>query len=380
MKQLVLSCAKEMYLWGIKMLSIREKKRHQKIIFLLSFPSTSDSLLKELYKKFKTNIIICYSKNSRELAMCYMEKGCEIYPIDNYYLLLTKIAPKLTSANVILCDNYYAFLSVISFPKDTKVVQLWHANGAVKKFGLEAMYAKKSSKWDKERYSQVYSKFTNYVVSSDRMANIFSDNYHQSVNTLNFGYPPTDLFFDSNWLMDTKKKVKREFGDEKKILLYAPTYREKTELVIPVEALKKLSEDWLVIIKLHPHNILNKEKIQDENIIIDLKNISLRELLPSVDCLLTDYSSIPFEYSLANPKGRMVFYCYDYDEYHKEVGLEADFFRNPPGSVIKEEGEIIKEVNSKRRISLKQFNEEWNQYARGHATEQLMEWMRINNE
>ena len=76
----------------------------------------------------------------------------------------------------------------------------------------------------------------------------------------------------------------------------------------------------------------------------------------------------------------MVFYCYDYDEYHREVGLETEFFRNLPGLLIKEEGEITKAVNSEKELSLIKFNEDWNQYARGHATEQLMEWVEINNE
>lgn len=380
MKQLVLSFAKNIYLWGIKMASIGKKQRHQKIVFLLSFPSTSDSVLKELYEKFTTNIVICYSKNSQDLAMHYKKKGCEVYPIENYYLLLTKIVPNVCSANVVLCDNYYAFLSAISFNKNTRVVQLWHANGAAKKFGLEAKYTRDRPSGDKIRYKQVYSSFTHYVVSSEKMIQIFSDNYNQTVTALKFGYPPTDVFFDKNWLIDAKKKIERKFGIDKKILLYAPTYREKAELVIPMDALKDLSEDWIVIIKLHPHNILKREKFDEKKIVIDLNDISLRELLPSVDCLLTDYSSIPFEYSLANPKGRMVFYCYDYDEYHREVGLETEFFRNLPGLLIKEEGEITKAVNSEKELSLIKFNEDWNQYARGHATEQLMEWVEINNE
>lgn len=380
MGQSLLKLVKEIYLLGVKTVSKVRTKKHHKIVFLLSFPSTSDSILEALHTRFDTNMIICYSKNSRDLAMLYREKGCEVYPLDNYFLLLKKIIPKIKSANVILCDNYYAFLSAISFEENVKVVQLWHANGAIKKFGLEAEYAISSSINDKKRYKKVYKKFTNYVVSSEKMAKVFSANYHQSIKALNFGYHQTDFYMDEDWILKSKKKIKQVLGDKKKILLYAPTYREKEELFIPLSSLKQLSKDWLVIAKLHPHDAFNQEYFNEEDIITNLKDIKLRELLPSVDCLITDYSSIPFEYSIANPNGKMVFYCYDFEEYINNVGLESSFFKSIPGIFVKEEKKLISAVNSKSFSSLKQFNQEWNQYVKGTAREQLVNWVEEYNE
>lgn len=110
----------------------------------MSFPSTSEIILENLYQEYNNNLIICYTRNGSTLAKQYQKKGCSIYSIDNYATLLTSIAPLVKGAKIVLCDNYYAFLSSIDFREETKNIQLWHANGAIKRFGLEAPYAKKA--------------------------------------------------------------------------------------------------------------------------------------------------------------------------------------------------------------------------------------------
>lgn len=381
MKNLLVNFFKDLYLVSVKISSLLSYKKHNKIIFLLSFPTTSKSILEELYNEYQENLIICYTRNSSSLAQCY-EKKCEIYLIDRYDLLLRKVVPYIKGANVILADNYFAFLAPISLKNNVKVVQVWHANGAIKKFGLEANYTRKNSRKDKIRYKKVYDIFTHYVVSSDKMKKIFENNYKLPINTLNFGYPQTDYYLDSNWMSEKKKLFHLKFQGNKKVLLYAPTYRIKKDFRIysVLEKLVKLSEEWMVIVKLHPHDFKRYNlEIYNSSLIFDFQGLSLQEILPSVDCLITDYSSIPFEYTLANKIGKIIFYCFDYQEYITEVGIESDFLKWAPGKVLTTDNDLIKEVNSNVNYDWHSFNKEWNQYVNGTAKKQLIKWVRDNN-
>ena len=372
-----------MYLTGIRFRSKKNVPFHQKIIFLLSFPSTSEIILENLYQEYNNNLIICYTRNGSTLAKQYQKKGCSIYSIDNYATLLTSIVPLVKGAKIVLCDNYYAFLSSIDFREETKNIQLWHANGAIKRFGLEAPYAKKSSPKDQARYQAVYQTWTHYMVSSNKMKTIFEKNYRVKVNSLNFGYPATDVYFDKRWVDESLIAFQEKFPTSKKILLYAPTYREgKTKFSNEFyQKVKELQKDWLVFIKYHPHEEERlKELAKYPSVIIDFKGLTLQQILPSVDCLVTDYSSIPFEYSLANSEGKIVFYCYDYVEYDQKVGIEEDFTKWAPGEVVYDSKALVLAINAKKSTTFSKFNQEWNQYVSGNANKQLIEWVKKNNE
>lgn len=383
MKHWLIHFSKNCYLKGIQFISKKDYPSHQKILFLLSFPSTSDVTLRALYQEWQQDLVICYTKNSLKLAQEYQKKGCQIYPINHYLILLLKIVPLLKGASVVLSDNYFAFLAGISFSDKTKNVQLWHANGAIKRFGLEAEYAKKSSSKDQDRYKEVYRTWTHYVVSSLKMKQVFERNYQISVNSLDFGYPPTDYYFDQNWRKEVLTKFKQKFPTNKKVLLYAPTYREKA-LIIPSEfkeMLKKLEQEWIFLMKCHPHDQKSYEAIMAETkVVFDFQGMTLNEVLPSVDCLITDYSSIPFEYSLANPQGKVVFYCYDYQDYIENVGLENDFEKWAPGEIVENTVTLFKAIQTEKASPFTMFNQEWNTYAQGTSKSQLIEWVKKNNE
>ena len=350
---------------------------------MLSFPSTSNYILDKLAVAFPNRMVICYTNEATALAQKYQRAGYETYNIDSYLSLINKIVPLVKNSELILCDNYYAFLASIDFEKETKVVQLWHANGALKTFGLKANYVRNASEKDIRRYRSVYQKFTHYMVSSQRMADIFAKNYQQKIEILPFGYPLTDCFFSDRWLAEAKEQFNQNFAKGKKTVLYVPTYRESaTEIPLDFKQLtQQLGNQWQVLVKAHPHDQQLQEKLaQDTTIIVDFKGLELRELLPFVDCLITDYSSVPFEYSLANPNGRMIFFSYDLEKYQQEVGLEDFYFENLPGPIIHNQEALIQAIFSEDRQNFADFNKEWNEYAQGKAMTQLEKWVKHNGE
>ncbi|MHC5268054.1 CDP-glycerol glycerophosphotransferase family protein [Enterococcus sp. LJL98] len=359
------------------------KKKNNNIIFLLSFPETSNTILEYLYEEYAEKLIICYTRNSETLAKHFESRGLKVYPIESYFVLLKKVIPSIQGTKIVLADNYFAFFAGMSLTARTRVIQLWHANGAIKKFGLEAKYVSNKSRCDKKRYKKVYGTFTDYVLSSEKMRRIFEKNFQESIRILSFGYPQTDYYFDEKLLNEDKKRFIQKIDTNKKVLLYAPTYREDMGnfAVLTKETLEQLSKDWCILVKLHPHDVeKNKSFINIPGVITKLEDFELKQILPSVDCLITDYSSIPFEYSLANPKGRMIFYCPDFIDYKNKVGIEDDFLEWIPGVLVTTEVELIREIYSMKEFSMEIFNERWNEYAKGNSHKQLIEWMNEYND
>ena len=383
MLSMISNLFKSLYLFVVKIRSNITFKKHEKVIFLLSFPSTSENIVEAIYNELDRNLIICYTSEASELAFEYGEKGCAIYPIDSFNTLIHRVVPLVTGAKVVLCDNYFAFLGGINPSKDREVVQIWHANGAIKYFGLNAKYTQNRSILDENRYKSVYEKFTQYIVSSDKMGEIFSRNYQVTINVLPFGYPLTDNYLDDDWIKEKKNLFQQKFPTSKKVLLYAPTYREENSKITNKfnEIVNELQDDWLILVKPHPHEEGKYRSLNHEDkMFLDFKGLSLTEILPSVDCLITDYSSIPFEYSLANTNGRVIFYCYDFLEYDRMVGIEKDFKEWAPGDIVFDEKCLLEAINAEKETSFDKFNADWNQFANGTSRKKIIEWVRNKNE
>ncbi|MDO5293219.1 MAG: CDP-glycerol glycerophosphotransferase family protein [bacterium] len=228
---------------------------------------------------------------------------------------------------VIVCDNY---LPVASCNKrsQTKVIQLWHACGAYKKFGRDAM--------DDVPYyyrGNVLKNIDLVTVSSEYCIPFFSSAMHLPKETFwPIGVSRTDQFFKEEYKERCKEKFYTQYpqAGNKKIILWAPTFRGNAGMPILVgdKEIEKLSrelgDEYYVITKLHPHM---EEKFK-------LSNCSMptEELLPVADMLITDYSSIIFEFTILHKP--IVFFVPDYVEYTSKRGFYLDSSELPGERVM----------------------------------------------
>lgn len=286
----------------------------------------------------------------------------------------------LATSSHIIVDNYYAFLSVTDFKTDVKCIQLWHAAGAFKKFGLEDATIKNRTKTANERFQKVYDRFDNIVVGSDRMADIFKKAFGSNVDRFIYsGIPRTDFFFDSNQLKHAKDKFDTDFPmiNNRKVLLYAPTYRDNelnsTSLHIDIDRLyQSFKNEYILLLRLHPAVSSSFENKYPGFIFNVTEYPNINHLLVGADILITDYSSIPFEYALLNKP--MLFYLYDFETYKKDRGLFFDHPDKYPGSVATTTNELISLIESQQfNFDLVQpFANEWNQYSKGNSSNNLI--------
>lgn len=121
------------------------------------------------------------------------------------------------------------------------------------------------------------------------------------------GTPRSDMLLKNN--NEISKKVKKKLGinENRKLILYAPTFRKDDSLEVynvdyknVIEAVKKkYGGQWSFLVRLHPHLVSkSKELIYGDNVIDVTKYDDIQELLVPSDILISDYSSLMFDFAL----------------------------------------------------------------------------------
>lgn len=139
------------------------------------------------------------------------------------------------------------------------------------------------------------------------------------------GYPRNSIFFDENLREKTRQKMELT---EKEVFAYMPTWRDSTQAVIYKEySLKrildffeaKLKDDQIVFVNLHNYTKENVDYSSYQKVRAFPKDIDTYKMLNAADCLITDYSSVLFDY--ANARKKIILFTYDRAEYLKNRGL-----------------------------------------------------------
>ena len=161
---------------------------------------------------------------------------------------------------------------------------------------------------------------------------------------LETGYPRTDILYKDD--PDAVHEMKKTLGipEGRKVILYAPTWRDEDSFRMALdleEMRRKLSDEYVLLIRLH-HFVADLYKVpEDGEFIFDAgKAARIEDLYPMTDVLITDYSSVMFDFALTGRQ--MVFFTYDLEEYTiKERGSYFDISREAPGALARTTAEVI---------------------------------------
>ncbi|WP_236058667.1 CDP-glycerol glycerophosphotransferase family protein [Planococcus glaciei] len=353
-----------------------------KTVFLSSFGSNAFFLAKELAKHQSPPVIFLNQKRCKLDFSTIDLKRKTILQFESFKLKDTLLSIyHLATAKYVFVDDYVAVLSAVRFRENVKCIQLWHAAGAVKKFGWSDPETSRRSERAKARFQKVYNQFHYIPVGSQKMADIFAESFHLGPkHFLYTGVPKTDVYFDTASKALASSKVKRKYPiiEGKKTVLYAPTFRKDTlhnmELQLDMEEmLEKLGEDFVILVRLHPA-VLRSSKLPNHSRIISVSGYPhIYELLIASDFLVTDYSSIPVEFSLLRKK--MIFFTYDSDSYSSTHGLWTEDPSYFPGPVVKTTAGVIEHILDADidYDAINQFNQRWNTFSKGSSCRQLIE-------
>ena len=313
-------------------------------------------------------------KDSRYRVIPYFRRGNEGSYLKNLLWMLSFMKLYSTARFVFICDNFLPVASC-NKRKETTVVQLWHAGGILKKYAYD-------TKDDIPSYyrGNVFKNYTLVTVSAPCCIPIYERAMRQEKGIVKaLGVSRTDRFFKEEYkkeCIDNFYKYHPE-AKGKKVILWAPTFRGKAgnPYLIGEKAIEKLmsdlSEGWYIITKLHPHMKRS----------YDLRESSIptEELLPVIDILITDYSSVLFDYVLLDKP--LVLYAPDLQEYVDKRGLYIDYSELP--GIIVTEGEhlteaVLSEYGSYNPQRTKLFREIYMSACDGGATERILKEIGIN--
>ncbi len=238
--------------------------------------------------------------------------------------------PMLLTSNVIVTNGSY--VPWFPFRKDQYVINTWHGGGAYKKVENE----KPGADWATRKRAEFCANNIDLFVASCKVQEdeMIRTTYQYKGEVLRAGTPRNDKLVNGD-VADMAKKVRDYYKieDDRKILLYAPTYRVASPAVVfdadkITTKLEQHGEKWVVLSRFHRYQeqSMNISVVGDS--VIDVAQYTeMQELLCAADILITDYSSCVWDYSfLQRP---CLLYVPDKEEYNKNVGFYVSMERWP---------------------------------------------------
>lgn len=290
-----------------------------------------------------------------------------------------QIRKHIMTSKVIVTDDYVNLLKKVRLREEQKVIQLWYAGGALRRFGLDS--PDKDSRIDEYK---AHSQYTDVCVSSEYVRQFYAHAFGVEMDVIKaLGNPRTDLIVDENKLKESRESICSKhplLKDKKRIYVYLPTNREYEDenLIFDPkldweELNDVLEDDEIFIMSRHPN-------MQNEYIrgmlyprVKDYTADSAMELLSVADVVITDYSAIMFDSTIMEIP--MVFYCPDYDSYDCDFYLNYE--RDVPGEIIKNPEELLEAVRRAKdngfKDSIKAFKEKEMGACDGNSTKRVCE-------
>lgn len=299
--------------------------------------------------------------------------------------------------------RYYYFLAVAGiwvsdtrFPnyikkrKGVTYLQTWHGT-PLKKLALDMTSLSMAGEETLEQYHEEFRKNTatwDYLISQNPFSSeTFQRAFDFHGEILEYGYPRNDVLFKKNNSYDIDQiKKKLNLPRDKKIILYAPTWRDNEyhdkanyKFSAPLDydyIYEQLNKDYVILLKYH---YMVREKLQVEQYrgfyrVVE-QEVDISELYLVSDMLITDYSSVMFDYSLLYRP--ILFYVYDLKEYEEELrGFYFDFVEEAPGPLFTSSRELVSMVKNyypeDYTDKYKAFCEKYHTFENGNAAKRAV--------
>lgn len=328
--------------------------------------------LNEKYKDFKIYVSL------KKEALLKAEKVLEFNKIKNIELvemLSKKYYRLMASCKYLITDT--SFLTFFVKKEGQEILNTWHGT-PLKCLG----------KSEKENYYNIGNVQKNFIIADYLLypneytkKHMLEDYMLENIckaKIMLIGYPRNTAFFDK----DLQKEIKIRLGIEKKeIFVYMPTWREASEEteqelnkqkvinnILDIE--KKLKENQILYVNLHP---LDKEAINFEifkKVRQFPEEYETYQFLNVADCLITDYSSVFFDFAITRKK--IILFCYDEDEYLKERGLYFDY-NKLPFTKVRNTSELVNALNTPKDYDETEFINEFCKYDSELVTTKICE-------
>lgn len=252
-----------------------------------------------------------------------------------------KVVTKIARQDVIFVDDYAPVFGFFKLGRKTKLIQVWHAGEGFKSVGY-SRFGKDGSPFPD---GSCHKQYTHVITGSEHLIDVFHEVFGIEKDAFYpVGMPRMDGFLDPEVIDEFKDDFYTKYPElqEKKIILFAPTYRG-TEQKYAYYDYSKLDfqriyefcqkEDAVFLIKMHPFvkTLPEIPELLQDRIREFSRFPDINKLYYVTDLLITDYSSNYFEYALLQRP--VVFYTYDREFYELTRGVHRSILESAPGKV-----------------------------------------------
>lgn len=311
-------------------------------IVFVSMQSNSISLDFELLKKEleyrEPGIKLVFLCKKMESSLS--KKSDYLKYVYNMFVYTLKAMYYLATSRVCITESYCVPISLLKHKKELKILQIWHASGAVKKFGYQSLDTEEGKSKEIAKLMCMHKNYDYVIAPSEVTKNIFAEAFNiDKEKVIKLGLPR--LEYITNKQYDKSEEIYKDYPElkNKKVILYVPTFRKGKSIDL-TEVLKySLKDEYKLIIKLHP---LEDTSVPEEYT-IDSKYTTY-DLIKIADYIITDYSILSIEASLIEKP--VFIYLYDLEEYSKNRGLNIDLAQELHTFTSKSFNDIISKIEN----------------------------------
>ncbi|MEV0406420.1 CDP-glycerol glycerophosphotransferase family protein [Actinoallomurus sp. NPDC050550] len=262
----------------------------------------------------------------------------------------------------------------------TTYIQTWHGS-AYKLMGVDAPETKRGTRAQRARLQEMVDRFDHFLIRTEQDAQTLVKGLGVRAELIRSGYPRNDALINGEDPTALRKKLK--LTDGRKVVLYAPTFRtdergrpeKRLEMPFDLERFAhELGETHILLVRPHYLNTVVVPPSLSGTVrnVMDVDDVS--SLLLLTDTLITDYSSIMFDYALLDRP--MVFFAPDLDDYTHSRGSYFDLKEHAPGPVVAEPDELFAALSDLDRDTYAKqrhaFVEKFGEYDQGTAAKQVV--------
>ncbi len=261
------------------------------------------------------------------ICLCRKIRGGLSGKISYCFHMLTQMYHIATSKVVIL-DSYCICISVLKQRKSLTVIQMWHALGSLKKFGLSIVGAGEGRDAGVADAMAMHKNYTWVLTSGDACLLNFAEAFGYGPESMKvMSLPRVDKLTDPELRDSMLNKVYEAYPEfkEKRVVVYAPTFRKDRDISEETEALASQFDqaEYAFVLKKHPLMDVNcSTAISDDK-------FTTLEMMFAADYVICDYSAVIYEAAIM--KKPLFFYTFDYDSYGVERDFYIDYYQEMPG-------------------------------------------------
>ncbi|WP_371579826.1 CDP-glycerol glycerophosphotransferase family protein [Streptomyces sp. NBC_01314] len=271
----------------------------------------------------------------------------------------------------------------------TTYIQTWHGS-ALKRMGFDEPGWKLKARAEQAEQQRTLDRFDHFLIRSEHDVRTLAKAFRLREKVLlRVGYPRNDALVRARGTSQ-RARLAAELGippipADKKVLLYAPTFRHQGQrrftLPFDVERFAEtFGDEYVLLVRAHYLNHVVLPPSVRGRVVDVSAHHDVTPVLALADALITDYSSVMFDYALLDRP--MLFFTYDYEEYvHEGRGTYFDLLERAPGPIVRTEDELhsvlrsmpLDEQTLKYAAARERFTADFGEYDKGTAAQSVVD-------